>query len=435
MPLILDVTHAGQRFRFPNVRAYDFSPEVLRSFFDASDSIPVPLVFDLHFKASCQLRCKFCYTEAGKDDYWREIERLYPAMGAEDLQEALRQYAKLGGHTVIILSIGEPLINVERFLTLARIAKELGLRVLTFTNMLTVSNSETARRLRDAEVSLLLKLNHFDPQINDQIAGRPGLYKYGKYQGQMVPEQLITILKAYEGRSDLIALSSDILRQNRDNILEISRWAYDGLGVAHFRKHLYYYGWAKENRDMIGLSDEEIKDISEAIYAFDGKYGYEYPVGHSISDAYSFDTRRFINNSSDRRGFPLRVFSHYICGFYHSSGGTIPTFGFNSGISLALKDPTSGSLNLSKLLEEISKHVFFFRGVSRRIAAVECELGMGPRDLPSHGAAKSVLRAEARGIACDLRRYLASHEPRLTPGDRLLLQGYADRAASIVEGR
>ena len=173
-PVTFDYGRGGLRYRYPNVAAYDFKSELLGSFFDAATSkrIPVPLVMDLHFKAPCGLRCIFCYTEAGVTDERHAIdENKYGQMKEEDLASAIRQYADLGGHTIILLSIGEPLTDVDLFMRLAETAHHSGIRVLTFTNMLNITPA-VAQRLRKAEVSLLLKLNHFRPG-HQQSTGRP----------------------------------------------------------------------------------------------------------------------------------------------------------------------------------------------------------------------------------------------------------------------
>ena len=196
------------------------------------------------------------------------------------------------------------------------------------------------------------------------------------YQGQIIPQQLVNVLEAYRDRPDLIAISSDITRLNRDNILEMSRWAYETLGIAHFRKHLYFSGFAQANREMVSLTHAEAIELDKTIYAFDKQYGYEYPAAAQIADEYSFDMRRFLNNNRNPDGFPIRIFSHYISGFYHSSDGVVPKFGFKRGIQLALRDFRRSVVDLRGLLKQILEHIRFFSTMEERLQMIEASFQM-----------------------------------------------------------
>jgi MoaA/NifB/PqqE/SkfB family radical SAM enzyme/hydroxymethylpyrimidine pyrophosphatase-like HAD family hydrolase len=435
-PKVFDYFHNGERYRFPNIAGYDFSRETLETFFDPDPGkAEVPLVLDLHYKAPCGLRCLFCYSEGGLVDERHAVdERKYPAMQPEDIKEAIRQYAALGGHTLILLSIGEPLTRMNDFLEYARLAKELGVRVVTFTNMLPIT-PETARQLCEAEVNMLLKLNHLDPKINDQLSGRKEPYEYVEYRGRKIPRQLAEILEAYRDRPDLLALSSDINRLNRDNILEMSRWAYETLGTAHFRKHLYYFGLAQENRDLLALSEDEVEAFERELYEFDRRYGYEYPGSARHKDQYSFDIRRFLNNNLSPSGFPIRTFSHYLAGFYHSSGAVRPRFGYKLGIKAALKDLVKGNIDVTEFFFKIFTHIRFFRHIRSVLSEIEKsyqndrKAGLDPEQSNS---GRQDRWEKAYRLTREIKKYLANYGDDLTAPDRKLLRQWLARATELA---
>ncbi len=365
VPPAIDVEVAGKRYRLPTISAYQFSDAELRSFFtNKVIGSAVPLVLDLNMVAPCQASCIYCFTESGSMSRNRgqeadrfHVDKKYDPITPAELEEMISQYADLGGKVVFICSDGEPLTKLDEFFRYACVARSKGLRVVVYTNMIAVTKN-VAQRLYDEDIDVVCKIEDLDPKINDKIIRPRGKgYIYVDYKGVRIPEQLTILLEQYKDKPDKIALCSMITRINIDHLLQMRKWAYETLGIAHFVKQIYWYGFADTFRKELEPTSEHRKRFEEELYRYDAEYGFVYPA--DLSDEFSYDVRRFLNNVLTRDGFPFRVFSHIRGGFYHSSGAVKPRFSFLDGVQVSTRD--NGQINLKQFFRKIYLYTSLYK--------------------------------------------------------------------------
>jgi len=119
------------------------------------------LTLDLELSRRCNLRCIYCYTNGG--------EPLDGELGLEEIFNVIDQAINLGAKKVSIVGGGEPLIYPDFF----RITDYLNSRnipTIVFTNGTAISN-EMANKLSDHKVSVCVKLNSFNKETQDYLAG------------------------------------------------------------------------------------------------------------------------------------------------------------------------------------------------------------------------------------------------------------------------
>ena len=338
-------------YKVPSIKAYEFPEEIVTNFFNGDF---VPLSIDINILSGCRSRCKYCFTERKGFDRSNDNGKVIKLTGKE-LEEIVGQFASLGGYSVFICSNGEPLDNLALFNRLAQIGHASGLQILTFTNMHNLSTSSFPMLL-DNEVNLLLKLEHLDPKYNDIIQDPQIPVEYSTLSGARVPVNLIQAMEMYSSDLSRVAISTVITKLNHDNILEMREWAY-GLGITHFAKHLYLQGDALKNRNILELTPTEQERITQKIYAFDSGFGFQYPTLDRFKDQFSFDVRRYLNNTRDQSGMPIRVFIHPKGVYNQNININEARFGFGGVVVSVREDVTKGPINMSNYFEIIHDEI------------------------------------------------------------------------------
>lgn len=212
-------------------------------------------------------------------------------------------------------------------------------------------------------MSLVVKLEHLDPLLNSAIIRPARDYHYVPWKGKQVPQAFVDLWDAYEGSHDMLALSSMVTKKNVDKLMDIRQWAFDVLGIAHFIKKVNFYGFAEKNRAELELTLPETQAFERSLYAFDEKYGFSYP--EDLPDAYSFDVRRFLNNSINAKGFPVRMYFHPRDGSYHSAGLVEPTFAVSPQVELNIRN-AAGKIDLGNFFREIQAVIGLYRSLLER---------------------------------------------------------------------
>ncbi|MCS7121493.1 MAG: radical SAM protein [Archaeoglobaceae archaeon] len=124
---------------------------------------PFQVVWDITY--ACNLRCKHCYSSAGK-------------IASEELntEEALKAVEKLDrlGVTIIAFSGGEPLIRKD-FFKIARYAADKGIYIAVATNGTLISD-EVARKMKESGVGYLQISLDGLKETHDSFRGVPGTF-------------------------------------------------------------------------------------------------------------------------------------------------------------------------------------------------------------------------------------------------------------------
>jgi len=357
-PHSMNVAWEDRILRFPTVAAWNYSiPEQCRFY---SEESSCPLSMDINLTSDCQSSCLYCYTNRGTigskstnvEDRFGLRPMSLPRLREKDVPEMISQFADLGGRTVFICSEGEPLIDIPSFISLAETAVSSGLNVVTYTNMLSLTPA-VLRTLAAMKISLVLKLEHLDPGLNNRLIN-PGIpYKYVSFMGEKAPEQILWAIEAYHDQADRLAIGSMINNLNLDNLLNLRKWCYRTLGIAHFVKKLQYFGFAAKNQDQLEPDRMRMEFFERQLKHFDARFGYDYP--EDVPDRYSYDIRRYLNNATSLNGFPIRLFIHPRFGFYESSEVVRPKFNGKNGVLASAITP-DGLIDMKRLFSTIHQH-------------------------------------------------------------------------------
>lgn len=122
----------------------------------------------LNMTSACNYRCPYCFVG---------LANLKPSPGELQVDEKIRlirQAADCGAKVVVIPGRGEPLADPD-FWTILEHANQLGLWVVVYTNGYFLSR-EKILRLKQAGISLYLKVDSFDQKIYEAMVGKKGVF-------------------------------------------------------------------------------------------------------------------------------------------------------------------------------------------------------------------------------------------------------------------
>lgn len=340
----------------PTVKAFHFTQDELRKYLHQGGKHP--LVFDTNLVGGCNTNCIYCSTQGGKYDVRYPVERDHKFVTDEQYSQVISQLGKLGVKTFFICSNGEPLLKPERFLGLARKAKEEGVRVITYTNGTTLSE-RVLRDLEKADVSLVMKLESLDPTLNDAIILGDAEkrkksftgYDYIDFNGKIIPSHIPRAFDIY-GDSSRLGIETMILTDNIEEVVEMRDWIFQSFDCAQFLKQVYSLGYAELSGREIQPAQDKRQEVEKRVRALDAKHGMKYP-DFPTPDHFSFDARRLMNNVASAAGFPLRVFGHERAGMYQSSQLVKKKIGFGTDTLIGIIDE-NGEVNMADYFEKIS---------------------------------------------------------------------------------
>lgn len=174
------------------------------------------LTMEIEFSLRCNFNCPYCYVP--KPDYYRDELTL------EEIRDTIVQAQTLGAHKIIILG-GEPTIypDLKSIIGFIR-GRELDVEL--FTNGTGV-DEDLATFLFAQQVRVVLKMNTFDPELQDRLSGRKGAYN--------IIHSALRHLKAagYPNAGRFLAVSTVICAPNIEELPRLWRWLRD-QGIAPY---------------------------------------------------------------------------------------------------------------------------------------------------------------------------------------------------------
>lgn len=212
----------------------------------------------LHITNRCNLRCLYCYTDAG--------QKQKKELNFEEIETILCKAKKLGAKDLYIIGSGEPLLHPSIF-DIISFSDKLGFKVHLFTNG-TVITRNVARKLFQHNVNLTFKLNSFDPDIQDRLCGRKKVYclvgySYRKDGEQLIvkiPKGLKNLINAYSSRKDMLNLETVITKINYSCIPKIAEFCKDNnLGI--LIETLIWKSRALKYSSSLNLTKKEYKKL------------------------------------------------------------------------------------------------------------------------------------------------------------------------------
>jgi radical SAM protein with 4Fe4S-binding SPASM domain len=175
------------------------------------------LTMEIEFSLRCNFHCPYCYVPPS--DFFND--ELTP----EEIHCAILQAKAMGAQKIIILG-GEPSLypGIKEMIGFIR---HQGLMVELFTNGSGVSQ-EFARFLFTNKVRVVLKMNTFDPALQDRLTGKKGAYD--------IIQSALTVLKETgypSGEAAFLAVSTVICRPNLPELPRLWQWLRD-QGIAPY---------------------------------------------------------------------------------------------------------------------------------------------------------------------------------------------------------
>ncbi|MEK6621908.1 MAG: radical SAM protein, partial [Planctomycetota bacterium] len=125
------------------------------------------LSIELEFTRKCNLRCLYCYSNAG--------EAVENELELNELKAVVYQARDLGAKKIILLGGGEPLLY-HGVMDVVDYIHSLGLQQVLFTNG-TLITREIAQFLFKKNVSVIMKSNSMISEVQDLLAGAKGVFQ------------------------------------------------------------------------------------------------------------------------------------------------------------------------------------------------------------------------------------------------------------------
>lgn len=162
-------------------------------------SIPKPEFLFLTINEICNLRCQHC-------DYWRTKQPELAVLTLERQEQIIREFAELSPAGKLVICGGEPMLDVNTYFHVCKVAHESGLRVLSVVNGTMITSERAADRvIRSGPDEISISLDGPTPEIHDRLRGKKGSFAIAtkalellltsrKLIGDLVPTQKIYVM-------------------------------------------------------------------------------------------------------------------------------------------------------------------------------------------------------------------------------------------------
>jgi MoaA/NifB/PqqE/SkfB family radical SAM enzyme len=242
----------------------DFTEEQFNQVLRADDEKHMMLSLGLTTSPGCNLRCIFCYSDGGTREAGNEIAG---NMELEDFEKAVKQSAELGAESVIIVGIGETLMD-RNIRPIIEIIHSCGMYPLIFTNG-TLLDKHMVKFLKKNQTTIYLSLNAVKEDIFNRISGTTGFF-------QLVIEGIDNCLEEGFGkiternghRVTDFAVNTMVMKENMHHLDEMKEFC-DERGILFTARLPEKLGSAQESwNDLIAGSPEDEKIMKEAAEKF-----------------------------------------------------------------------------------------------------------------------------------------------------------------------
>ena len=250
------------------IHGLDFTEEQIEETLERGGLLSV----ELEFSRRCNLRCVYCYSEAG--------EVLKDELNLTEIKDVIDQAVDLGARKIILLGGGEPLMY-EGLQDVIAYIKGKGLEQTIFTNGLLVTE-QLARFLFENDVSVVVKHNSFKQRVQDSLGGVEGAYK-------KIQKALTHLLKAgYPKGVSQLGIQTVIVRQNIKEIPSMWKWARN-MGIIPYFEIITMQGRAKQHPEIM-VPTGELQSVFDELREIDLKeFGIKWSAHPTIA---SFTCKR-----------------------------------------------------------------------------------------------------------------------------------------------
>ena len=148
----------------------DFTAEQYQEVIKGESEQHLMLSLGLTTGPGCNMRCIYCYSDGGLKEAGEVVAE---RMTIDDYEKAIRESAEIGAQSVIIVGIGETLMD-KNFARIIELTSEFGMFPLIFTNG-TLIDKQMARFLFEHQTSIYLALDSTREEVFNQITSTKGM--------------------------------------------------------------------------------------------------------------------------------------------------------------------------------------------------------------------------------------------------------------------
>ncbi len=213
------------------------------------------LTLDLETSYICNLHCIYCYASSG--------QKKSNELTLDEIENVIIQAKDCGVRIICIIGGGEPLMHPDIY-EIVDFIHSLGLKQVIFTNGVLL-NEEKSCYLLNLRVELVVKLNSFNNEVQDFLAGV-------EKTGERIKKNLEMLQEIGYHKEGLLGIESIICRQNIAELPEIWVWARE-RGIIPYFEMITFQGRAKDHN--LNVTVEEAQHLFETLLKIDEEnYGF-----------------------------------------------------------------------------------------------------------------------------------------------------------------
>jgi len=291
------------------------------------------LSMEIEFSLHCNFRCPYCYVPHNS----------YPEneLSKKEICDVILQAKDMGARKIIILG-GEPTLY-PNLLEMIEFIKKQKLEVEVFTNGTKITE-DFAKQLYDNNVRVVLKMNSFDENRQDMLAGKKGSFN-------SIKQALQNLKKVgYPSEEKFLAVSTIICRYNINELETMWQWLRDQKIVPYFeiitpQENAKYNEW-------LYVNSKELYNIFTRISEIDRtKYGQDWDPQPPL-----------VGNRCLRHQFSCLV---------TSTGNVMPCVGVGIPIGNIRKQQLKNIIKDSEVLCDLKNHLNTIKGPCRTCEKAE----------------------------------------------------------------
>lgn len=227
-------------------------------------SLRVGMVF-LSVPSRCNLRCPYCYTDSGSA---RDNETL----STTEVEHVISVSAQLGAKSVVVAGDGEPFMSSSVW-DIIESASRHRMTCVVFTNG-SLLTREIARQLYAKPVSVIVKVNSFQPSTQDALLGVKGAHR-DVYAG-------LDALLSEGFRAPRLALQSAIMKPNINDLGDIFVFCRTVNIVPYIETYVAVGRGARESvRRALEPSVDQVEDFFAKMQKIDRDvFNIQWPAAH-----------------------------------------------------------------------------------------------------------------------------------------------------------
>lgn len=283
---------------------------------------------EIEFSLRCNFSCPYCYVPH-PDHFTGELT-------SDEIREVILQARDLGAGKIIILG-GEPTLY-PGIREIIRFIRAEGMEVELFTNGSGVTR-EFAAFLFENKVRVVLKMNTFDPELQDRLTGKKGAYG--------IIQSALAVLKENgypSGEDAFMAISTVICRPNLKELPRLWRWLRD-QGIAPYFEIITPQANALSNQWLF-VEPPEIFQLFQELSEIDHRY---YHI--------SWDPQPPLVGN--------RCLRHLFSCLVSSKGEVMPCVGLNVALGNIREQSLKEILTGSQILKDLKNHRETIKGPCR----------------------------------------------------------------------